>query len=130
MTDRFTHRLTDRDLERLLREGAAGDAPRFDAGFADRVMARVAAERDARRDAQRDAPPLDLALWRQFRRIVPAAAAAALVLGALNWWATRDSGASPLAGAAGLPAVTLAAAFSSAVTPVALAAPAEPGGGG
>ena len=106
----MTDHLDDRELERLLREDSA---PRFDAGFADRVMARVAADRAARRAA----PPLDLVLWRQFRRVVPIAAAASLVLGALNWWAARDTGASPLAGAAGLPPVTLAAAFTSAVEP-------------
>ena len=104
-------RPTDAVLERLLAADASSpDAPRFDAGFADRVMARVDAERIA---LERDALPFDLELWRQFWRVVPAAAAAALLLGAVNWWAARGSGAPPLVGAAGLPAVTLATALSS-----------------
>lgn len=107
--DRSHDRPTDAELERLLAAAAsAPDAPRFDAGFADRVMARVAAERE-----EGDALPFDLQLWRQFWRVVPVAAAASLLLGALNWWSARDSGAPPLVSAAGLPAVTLATALSS-----------------
>ncbi len=76
----------------------------FDAGFSDRVLARLRAEREA---------PLTLALEKQFRRVVPLLAAASLAMAAYNWWGGRQSGASPLDAALNLPQVTVAAAYSA-----------------
>ncbi len=80
---------------------------RFDDGFADRVLAHVRSRRDS---------AIGAALERQFLRIVPLVAAAALVLAAYNWWGGRTNAASALDAALNLPQVTL----SSAYTPSAL----------
>jgi hypothetical protein len=76
---------------------------RFDAGFADRVDARLRASRDS---------GLSVALERQFRRVVPLVAAASLILAAYNWWGARGLASSPLDAALNLPGVTLSAAYS------------------
>jgi hypothetical protein len=76
---------------------------RFDAGFADRVVARLGAGREL---------PLSAALERQVRRVVPIAAAASLMLAAYNWWGARESASSPLEAALNLPSVTLSAAYA------------------
>jgi hypothetical protein len=76
----------------------------FAPGFGDRVRARLAAER---------AQTLPHALERQFLKIVPLAAAAALLLAAYNWWGARASSASALDAALGLPQVTIASAYAS-----------------
>ena len=39
---------------------------------------------------------MSTALERQFRRVVPIAAAASLVLAAYNWWGARENASSPL----------------------------------
>ena len=82
--------------------GAAPD--RFDAGFGERVASRLRASRDL---------SLSSALDRQFRRIVPLAAAASLMLAAYNWWGARNSASSTLDAALNLPSVSLAAAYST-----------------
>lgn len=88
-------------LESLLRDAApAAFAP----GFGERVRARVAAER---------AQALPHALEKHFLRIVPLAAAAALLLAAYNWWGARGTTASALDAALNLPQVTIASAYSS-----------------
>jgi hypothetical protein len=83
-------------------QGAAPSA--FAPGFADRVRARLAAER---------AHALPHALERHFLRIVPLAAAAALLLAAYNWWGARETASSALDAALNLPQVTIASAYAS-----------------
>lgn len=73
----------------------------FAAGFADRVMARLAA-----------AETLPVVLQRLFFRFVPLAAAAALVLAAINLRQSRTGGQNLLERVLGLPAVTLANAYA------------------
>jgi hypothetical protein len=91
----------DDPLASLIRAAAP---EQFDAGFTDRVVARVRTERE---------PSLSLALERQFRRVVPIAAAASLILAAYNWWGARGSEASALEAALNLPRVSLASAYSA-----------------
>lgn len=83
----------------------------FEAGFADRVMARLAQPR-----------PLSSGLTRVFVHIAPWAVAAALVLGTMNLINTRASGQPFVDRVLGLRPVTLASAFS---LDDALAAPPE-----
>jgi hypothetical protein len=87
-------------FENIVRAAAPGA---FGAGFTDRVMQRVDRERELR---------LSDVLEKQLRRIVPIAAAAALLLAGYNWWGTRDSGRSALERALNLPQVTIASAFN------------------
>ncbi len=91
----------DDPLSSLVRAAAP---EQFDAGFTDRVVARLRAERE---------PSLSFALERQFRRVVPLAAAASLILAAYNWWGARGSEASALEAALNLPGVSLASAYSA-----------------
>ncbi|MDB4916174.1 MAG: hypothetical protein JWM95_3818 [Gemmatimonadetes bacterium] len=86
----------------------AGDV-RFDAGFADRVMSRVAARQGD------DDLTLEQAIARQTRRLLPALAAASLALTVWNWWSVRGTTESPIAAAFGLQPVTIAAALGSGV---------------
>ena len=90
--------MTHDELEPLLR---AARADAFAPGFADRVLRRVGERQD-----------VSTVLARQFVRLVPAVLAASLALAATNWWHARDSAASPLAGAIGLPGATVAAALT------------------
>lgn len=76
----------------------------FAPGFRDRVVARLIAEREQ---------SISRALERQFLRIVPLAAAAALLLAAYNIWGARGTAASPLEAVLNLPEVTLATAYSA-----------------
>ena len=103
--------MTNDELERLLSDAAVPPAEqRFSAGFADRVMSRVA-ERDAvRREA---AATLSHAMARQARRLLPALAAASLAMTAWSWWSVRDTGDASLAAAFGLEPVTLATALGT-----------------
>jgi hypothetical protein len=76
----------------------------FETGFAERVAARLVAE---------GASSLSRSLERQFVRVVPLVAAAALVLAAYNLWGARGTSASPIDAALNLPQVTLSAAYSA-----------------
>ena len=76
---------------------------RFDAGFSERVLTRLRAEETS----------LTAALQRQFVRIVPLAAAASLVLAALNWWGARSTHTSVIDAALNLPQVSLATAYAT-----------------
>jgi hypothetical protein len=76
----------------------------FGPGFGDRVRARLIAER---------AQTLPRALEQQFVRIVPLAAAAALLLAAFNWWGARETSKSTFDAALNLPQVSIAAAYAS-----------------
>ena len=77
----------------------------FGSGFRDRVLSSIAERRDT---------TLVTALERQFIRIVPLAAAAALLLAGYNWWGGRDTSATTLDAALNLPQVTLATAYAPA----------------
>jgi hypothetical protein len=97
----------ERELERLRAMTTAID---FDAGFADRVMQRI-----ARGDAEALAPPslvLASGLQRTFWRVAPLAVAAALVLSILNISHQSTSNQPLLERALGLPAVSLASAYT------------------
>lgn len=90
----------EREIAALVREHAEA---RFDDGFSDRVLARLARERGA---------SVSAALQRQFMRIVPLAAAASIALAAYNLWAGYRNGASGIDAMLNLPQVTLASAYS------------------
>jgi hypothetical protein len=90
--------MTDRDTEQRMRdligEGFAAGDLQFEPAFADRVMARLAA----------DTRTGDLAtsLVRQGRRMLPALIAASIALVAWNWTASRGTGAPLVSAALGL----------------------------
>jgi hypothetical protein len=90
-----------RSIEALVRESAPSS---FDAGFGDRVLSRLRTATEL---------TLSTALERQFRRIVPIAAAASLMLAAYNWWGGRASGVSAIDAALNLPRVSLSSAYST-----------------
>ncbi|HEX3867913.1 MAG TPA: hypothetical protein VHV78_14220 [Gemmatimonadaceae bacterium] len=99
MIDEPTH--THDSLASLVRAVAPAS---FDAGFTERVLVRLHAEREA---------SVSRALERQFRRVVPLLAAAALVMAAFNWWSARGTARSPIDAALNLPQVSVAAAYDS-----------------
>ncbi len=99
MTDRHDE-LHDDALGALLRASAPD---RFDAGFSGRVLTRRRAEEQS----------WAAGLQRQFFRVVPLAAAAALLLASMNWWSARSSHASVIDAALNLPQVSLATAYAS-----------------
>ena len=90
----------DDGLSALLRANAPD---RFDAGFSERVLTRLRNEQSS----------LAAALQRQFVRIVPLAAAAALLLASFNWWSARSTHTSAIDAALNLPQVNLATAYAS-----------------
>lgn len=96
--------MIDDELKALLREHPSADAPRFATGFAERVMKRVG-ERES----------LDLALVRQARRVLPALAAASLMLAAWNYVSLRDRAPSTLGAVLGVASTsgTASAALST-----------------
>jgi hypothetical protein len=94
--------MTDHEpLSSLVRDAAPTG---FRPGFAERVERRIAVARQL---------SLTAALERQFVRIVPVAAAAAILLGAFNWWGARETSSSAIDAALNLPQVTLASAYSA-----------------
>ena len=99
MTDRDDEN-RDEGLRALLRANAPD---RFEAGFDQRVLARLRAEEQS----------LATALQRQFVRIVPLVAAASLLLASFNWWSARATQASIVDAALNLPQVNLATAYAS-----------------
>jgi hypothetical protein len=98
------------ELFQLLQQGIR---PAFRTGFADRVMARI----DALPALQRPVFLLSVNLQRYFVRLVPVAAALAIALGAYNLAGRKRLNQSALDAIIGLPAVTLAAAYSLDVAP-------------
>ncbi len=100
MTDHDASR-PDHRVASLLRDAAPAA---FEPGFAERVRARLISQRTQ---------TLPLALERHFVRIVPLAAAAALLLAAFNWWGARGTASSTLDAALNLPQVSVAAAYAS-----------------
>ena len=106
----------DLQLRALLKDNRQPDDARFAAGFADRVMQRVADDR-----AMEDDPTvaIERAIIRQTRRLLPALVAASFALTMWNWWNLKDSVDSPVAAALGIQPVTVASASnSSALTNV------------
>jgi hypothetical protein len=93
----------DRDLEaRMARLRAMAGPAAFEAGFADRVMARL-----------EEQPSLSDGLQAAFLRLAPFAAAAILVLAAANLAGSRESGQPILDRVLSLRPVTLDAAMTS-----------------
>ena len=85
--------MTGDNLHALLALHESTGAPRFAPGFSDRVMARIATH---------VVQSFDLALERQARRILPALAAASLLLGVWNWWTVRDGARSAVGAVLGV----------------------------
>lgn len=76
----------------------------FRSGFGDRVRAGLETDRTQ---------SVTHALERQFIRIVPLAAAAAILLAGYNLWGARGTAASAIDAALNLPQVTIASAYST-----------------
>ena len=93
----------DESLERALREAAPR---RFTAGFADRVVTRIATGAAA-------LPTVDFGavLERQFVRVVPLLAAATLILALYGWWGGRSTADSFVDATLNLPQVSLATVY-------------------
>lgn len=100
----------DDDVIALLAQHESAGTPRFASGFADRVMVRIAAGA---------VQTLDLALAQQARRILPALAAASLLLGVWNWWTVRDRAPSTVGAVLGV--VRTASSVTRASSPFGLA---------
>ena len=98
--------MNDEELEDLLRVHDGSAAPRFAAGFTDRVMRRLHG---------RETMTLDRALERQARRVLPALAAASLVLAAWNYVSHRDRAPSAIGAVLGV-ASTNAGVMSNPAT--------------
>ncbi|MEP6492509.1 MAG: hypothetical protein ABJF01_07520 [bacterium] len=96
----MTEQPTDDPLAAVVRAAAPTS---FDDGFGDRVLSRLGTRSDQ---------AFTSALNRQFRLVVPLAAAAAVILAAFNWWGARGTAASPFDAALNLPQVTLSSAYS------------------
>ena len=85
--------MTENELSRLLDAHESSGEPRFASGFADRVMRRI---------AEGEPMTLDIALVRQARRLLPALAAASLLLAAWNYVSLRDRAPSTLGAVLGV----------------------------
>jgi len=95
--------MTDDELQDLLRLHESAGEPRFANGFSDRVMHRVAAAGLAR-----DAATLDRVLARYARRVLPALAAASMVLAIWNYVSVRDRAPSTFGAVLGIASSSLA----------------------
>lgn len=73
--------MNDEELHDLLRAHGSDGELRFTSGFADRVLRRV---------KDRSVLTLDVAIARHARRLLPALAAASMLLAAWNYMAARD----------------------------------------
>jgi len=96
--------------ERLAQLRAQVTPIAFAPGFTDRVMSRLAA--DGEIDSPHRAPTALDALPRMFARIVPLAAAALLVVSAINLHNTRTVAQPFVERVLGIPAVTVADAYA------------------
>lgn len=105
----------DDDLKAMLAGHESAGAPRFSAGFSDRVMTRLADSA-----GERVVLTLDRALARQVQRLMPALAAASLVLALWNWWSVRDRAPSTLGAVLGMVASTGGAGDAKSVAGVGL----------
>ncbi|MES2177669.1 MAG: hypothetical protein V4550_07360 [Gemmatimonadota bacterium] len=97
----------DSALQTLVSEAHDIGTPRFGEGFADRVLARVAADRLATSQS------VATSLNRQAVRVLPALLAASIALIAWNLRSAGGSSDSTFAAALGLQPVTIAAAVGS-----------------
>ena len=86
----------DDDLHALLAMHDSAGAPHFASGFADRVLARIAASPEQ---------TISLAFERYARRVLPLMAAASLLLGVWNWWTVRDRAPSTFSAVLGVATV-------------------------
>lgn len=100
----------DDRLFRLLKQGGV---PEFRAGFVDRVMARL----EGLPVPARPVFVLPTNLQRYSLRLIPIAAALVIALGLYNLAGRQSTSQSALDAFLGLPAVTLAAAYSLDVSP-------------
>jgi hypothetical protein len=99
----------DRALDATMaRYRASAGTVAFDAGFADRVLARL--EQPSGTVVGNIAP--SIALERVFFKLAPLAAAAALLIATMNVITTRSSGQPLVDRVLGLKAVTLASAYT------------------
>ena len=85
--------MNDDDLLELLRAHDSAAAPRFATGFTDRVMRRV---------HEPVTPSFDSVLARQAQRVLPALAAASLLLAAWNYVSFRDDAPSAIGAVLGV----------------------------
>lgn len=92
--------MNDDDLHDFLRAPECAAAPHFAPGFADRVMRRVHEEA---------VPTFDLLLVRHARRVLPALAAASLVLAAWNYASLHDRAPSAIGAVLGIASTSSAA---------------------
>ena len=99
--------MTDEELTTMLARHESAEFPRFAAGFADRVVARIGASGDS------GVLSFERALERQTRRLLPAIAAASLMLGAWTWWSLHDQAQSPLGAVLGVSQPASVAATTS-----------------
>ena len=107
--------MNDDDLKTMLSGHESAGAPHFTAGFADRVMTRVAEVA-----GERAVLTLDRALARQAQRLMPTLAAASLVLALWNWWSVRDRAPSTFGAVLGMVASAASAGDAKSAAGVGL----------
>ena len=88
--------MNDDKLHRLLRAHESAGQPRFESGFADRVMQRVAGA------SSDGAVTLDFVLAHYARRVLPAVAAASMMLALWNYVSVRDRAPSTVSAVLGV----------------------------
>lgn len=100
--------MNDDELKGLLQHHPSATEPRFSAGFGDRVMLRVS--EDTRGRATRT---LDAVLAQYTRRVLPALAAASLMLALWNYLVVRDRATSTFGAVLGVSGVSVVSTASS-----------------
>ena len=101
--------MNDDELKALLQHHPSATAPRFSAGFGDRVMRRVSDDTRGRTTRT-----LDAVLTQYTRRVLPALAAASLMLALWNYIAVRDRASSTFNAVLGVSVVSVASTAPSA----------------
>ncbi|MEO7963225.1 MAG: hypothetical protein ABIT38_04870 [Gemmatimonadaceae bacterium] len=110
-------RSAEREMDECLSRYREGVKPvSFRAGFADRVMTRLESARDGTPNLA-VVVSISEGLERAFVRLAPLAAAAVVLVAALNVFSTTSSQQPLIDRAIGLPAVSLAAAYTLAADP-------------
>ena len=100
--------MNDDEVKALLQHHPSAAEPRFSAGFGDRVMLRVS--EDTRGRTPRT---LDVVLAQYTRRVLPALAAASLMLALWNYVAVRDRASSTFSAVLGVSGVSVASTTPS-----------------
>ena len=100
--------MNDDEVKALLHLHPSAGEPRFALGFGDRVMRRV-----GEGTRGRTTRTLDVALAQYARRVLPALAAASLMLALWNYLAVRDRAASTFGAMLGVSGVSVASTASS-----------------